>query len=136
MPKEKMNSMKSTYITLIQHRMDKCGSNQLWAVATVTGLAVFTVTQKSTLTNTLPTWIIIASIAGLTICAIGYVLHRHHTYYKNSEVLVSILKNDPECPDLLKNCRKPWEFITFIGSGFYLGWIIGAGIISIVSIIQ
>ena len=122
--------------TILQHRMDKCGSDQLWAVAVVTGLAVFTVTHKSTLTNTLPLWIIIASITGLTIFAIGFVLHRHHGYYKNVGALISILQNDPECPDLLKDSPpRSWELRTLIGSGFYLVWIIGAGVISIVSII-
>ena len=127
--------MKSTYIMIIQHRMDKCGSNQLWAVATLTGLAIFSVTQKSTLINVMPQWFIFSSIIGFTIFAIGYVIFCHHTYYKNLEILVSMVSNDPDCPDFLKTTRKPWEPRSFIGSGFYLLWIVMAGLISIVSII-
>lgn len=127
--------MKSTILILLQQRMDKCGFGQLWAVATVTGLCALVVTQRNTVLAALPPWLIVVSIVGVTTYAVYYILHRHVTYYCNVQALVALLQDEPECPEILKASPTPWRLRSLIGSGFYVLWVVGAGLMSIVSVI-
>ena len=127
--------MKSTILILLQQRMDKCGSGQLWAVATVTGLCALVVTQRNTVLAALPPWLIVVSIVGVTTYAVYYILHHHVTYYSNVQALVALLQDEPECPEILKASPTPWRLRSLIGAAFYVLWVVGAGLMSIASVI-
>ena len=123
--------MKSTIVSILQQRMDKCTTEMFWAVAAITGFCAIIITQKSSLLNAMPLWILIASTAIIVFYGIFYILHRHATYYLNAQDLVSLIRDFPECPERIKREPAPWRLRSLIGSGFYVLWVLGAGIVSI-----
>lgn len=123
--------MKSTLVSILQQRMDKCTTEMFWAVAAITGFCALIVTQKSSLLNAMPCWILIAGIVIIVFYGIFYILHRHASYYLDAQDLVSLIRDFPECPKRMKREPAPWGLRSFIGSAFYILWVVGAGIVSI-----
>ena len=127
--------MHSAIITILQQRMHKTTTEQFWAVAITTGLCVLVLTKRESILSALPVWLVFSAIVFLTIYAVYYIVLRHMTYYKNAEDLVSLLQNVDGCPQRLKAAPEPWRLQSLVGSGFYSLWVVGAGLVSITSIL-
>ena len=110
--------------------MDKCTTEQFWAVAVITGLCALVVTQKSSLVNAIPIWVILTTFVIIACYGVFYVLDRHMTYHRNAQDLVSLIQDFPDCPERMKRVPDPLKLRSFTGSAFYLLWICGATIVS------
>ena len=55
--------MKETYATILFERMNKCTTEQFWAVATVSGAHAFAMLQAPSLLAVLPRWLVILALA-------------------------------------------------------------------------
>lgn len=93
--------MKETLIAVLQQRMDKCTSEQFWACATLSGLNVFLLLQKD-LVLSVPAglWFGCSAVVILTAYGTFFIIHRHISYYKLQDSLISLLDDEEEVPQV------------------------------------
>lgn len=114
--------MKETIVIILQQRMDKCTSEQFWAVALLTGIHAFIISQRENLAATFPDWIIISVISIVTLYGIWFIIHRHISFYSLRDRMVEILKEEKDIPESLKKCPSKWRWPQLSGVLFYAGW--------------
>lgn len=118
--------MKGSLISLLQSRMDKCTSEQFWAVGIITGLSVFLISQSSIIHEKLPNCSVIVIAAQLILSAYGiyFVVHRHVSYYRLERELSLLLKTEKNAPKMLQQKHSWWEVPSLSGVVFYIIWIL------------
>jgi hypothetical protein len=120
--KLKMKSdIKGDLISLLQSRMDKCTTEQFWAVGIITGLSAFLISQRSKIQKRL---IIIIVQVILSLYGIGFVWHRHISFYELEGKLSCLLADEKIAPKMLKLKHDWWDWRTLTGVGFYTFWIV------------
>ena len=128
--------MKEAIVSLLQQWADKCTTEQFWAVATLTGMNAFVITQKKDLLAASPTWAIIVVITILTIYGTYYVIHRHASYFFFRAELAKLLEGEADAPDFLKTCPPIWKGSSLSGVIFYVMWIVGLWLLSVIATIR
>ena len=128
--------MKAAIINLLQQWADKCTAEQFWAVATLTGMNAFVITQKRDLLDVSPAWAVIAVVTILTIYGTYYVIHRHVSYYFFRAELAKLLGDEEEAPEFLKKCPPVWKGSSLSGVVFYVVWIVSLWVLSIIVILR
>ncbi len=116
--------MKSALIGILQQRMDKCTTEQFWAVGAITGFNAFLLTQASLIKGVLPVWVVIATDAALAVYGLYFIISRHMGYFLIYNQLVELTRNVPEAPKLFKTCQSPWKGLNLSGVVFYCSWVI------------
>ena len=116
--------MKKTIVTILQQRMDKCTTEQFWAIGIITGLDAFMFAQSSQILVVFSTWVVIAVCIVIGVYAIYYVIHRHKSYYQYRADLVSLVKGEPDAPAAMKSEKSPCSCSSLIGTGFYVAWLV------------
>ena len=116
--------MKETILTILQERMNKCTSEQFWAVGLITGLDAFVFMQYSKILDVFPKWSVIFLCVFIGALSIYYVIDRHKNYYNYHKSFVSLVKEEPDVPLPMKSEKKPWDRNSLIGTGFYIGWLV------------
>jgi hypothetical protein len=76
--------MKNTLIQIYQQRMDKCTTEQFWAVALLAAMCGFILLQKKSLFM-IPHFLVGTAVIIVTIAAALYIYSRHkiYVYYDN-----------------------------------------------------
>ena len=116
--------MKETLVSVFQQRMDKCTYEQFWLCAVITGLNGFIVSQRDNIVGVVSLWSIILALLFLVSYGIFYLMHRHISHYKNRDIFLELIKGQNDVLDMLGKPNKPYDFYSFIGTGFYIAWII------------
>ena len=112
-------------ISLLQQRMDKCTTEQFWAVAILTGTDVFIITQAQNLAAKMPYWILLLVISLVTVWGVCFIVERHFGWYRSRHVLASLLQNEPDVPERLKRFPNFWSLNSLaFGVGFYVVWVL------------
>ena len=119
--------MKEAIVNVLQQRMNKCTSEQFWAVATLTGFNAFIISQKEDILAALPSWGVLVAVGLATAWGVYYIIHRHIGYYFLCGELAELLKNEPGIPAFLKTCPNKWRGPSLTGVIFYAGWVLGLG---------
>lgn len=121
--------MKEAIANVLQQWMDKCTSEQFWAVATLTGFNAFIISQKEDILAALPSWGVLVAVGLATAWGLYYIIHRHVAYYFLRGELVELLKNEHGIPVFLKTRPNKWRASSLTGVIFYAGWVLvlGAG---------
>lgn len=118
--------MKGSLISLLQSRMDKCTSEQFWAVGIITGLSVFLISESSIIQERLPNCSFIVILAQVFLSAYGIIIvvHRHVSFYRLERELSLLLETEKNAPEMLKQKHAWWEVHTLSGVVFYTVWIL------------
>lgn len=124
--------MKGNLISLLQSRMDKCTTEQFWAVGVITGLSALLISQSSIIQDKLPNYLVIVAQVILSAYGICFVVHRHVSFCKLERELSLLLKNETNAPKMFKQKHDWWEWCTLSGVVFYTVWILltCAGVVS------
>ena len=129
--------MKEALLNLLQQRADKCTTEQFWAVATLSGMNAFVISQKRDLLTALPPWAIILIITIPTIYGTLYVIHRHTRYYVYRGALATLLQDEASAPVFLKTCPPTWKGKSSLsGVLFYVMWIVGLWALSVITVVK
>lgn len=104
--------------------MDKCTNEQFWAVATISGMDGFALTEGKTLIATLPNWALAFLVSVATAYAVWFVIQRHQGYYFYRSQLVALLTDEKDVPSFLRTPPRSKSNI-LSGVTFYVGWVIG-----------
>jgi hypothetical protein len=102
--------------------MDKCTSEQFWAVGVCTGLSAFLISESATIEKIFYDVAIIHVHAILSIYVICFVVHRHISFYKLQSKLSEVLKGEEIVQDMFENKTEPWHWRTLSGVAFYTLW--------------
>jgi hypothetical protein len=126
--------MKETLAGIIQQRMDKCTVEQFWAVAALTGMQGFVITQKALLLESLPAFVIIFVTVVATLYVLGFVCMRHAIYRIYDAEFARLLADDADAPPFLKPGPVSWKRKVVFLSGvlFYSVWCFATGIATVV----
>ena len=116
--------MKEQIISILQSRMDKCGAQQFWAVAVLTGMNGFLIVQKNSIKTEIPLKAILIVITIATIYGITYLLHRHYDYYRMRAEFVKLLEDEDFAPQSMKTQVSTWKGMSLFGTSFYIFWAI------------
>jgi hypothetical protein len=119
--------MREAVTQILQMRMDKCTSEQFWAVGAVTALNAYLLSQKSTLQGLIPVWAVLGLTVALVVYAVYFVIHRHVAYFDLLNDLVDMLKDEAGMPRLLRMRHQPWKVSNLSGVAFYCGCIVVGG---------
>jgi len=113
--------------------MDKCTTEQFWAVTTLTGLDLSIISEKRNIIRVLqstsiigvpPNWFILSIVTAATIYSAIFIVHRHISYYRHRADLTKLLQGEKDVPDFLKKCPDKWRGHSPSGILFYNGWIV------------
>lgn len=109
--------MKETLIAVLQQRMDKCTSEQFWACATLSGLNVFLLLQKD-LVLSVPAglWLACSTLIILTGYGTFFIIHRHISYYKLRDSLISLLDDEKDVPQVFIRPGQQTVLQSLLGS--------------------
>jgi hypothetical protein len=117
--------MKEAIVSLLQQRMDKCTTEQFWAVAILTGSDVFIITQAQNLAVKICYGILLVGISVATVWGVGFIIERHCGWYRSRVALASLLQNEPDVPRGLKTSPNFWDWKSLVfGVGFYVVWVL------------
>ena len=116
--------MEGDLISLLQSRLDKCTTEQFWAVGVITGLSAFLISESTIIKEKLPYYSIIVVQLILSAYGIYFVVHRHISFYELEGELSCLLKDEEIAPKMLKEKHNPWEGHALSGVVFYTGWIL------------
>ena len=118
--------MKKVLISILQQKMDGCSRDQFWAVAAVSGLNGFFVSQAEDLGKLMPAWVLVCAVLVAGAIAVYYIVHRHVSFYRYSADVAHLLAEEESAPAWMKTARHPSDVATWLGSGFYVCWVAGA----------
>ena len=116
--------MKETIIALLQQRMDKCTTEQFWAVASLTAADAFVVSGRDQLLQSLPRWVLLSLITFASAYGVLFVIQRHLGFYRNRDAMARLLADERDVPDFLRDEPRRRSFNSLSGVMFYVGWIL------------
>lgn len=124
--------MKGNLISLLQTRMDKCTTEQFWAVGVSTGLSAFLISQSKIIQGCILPYAVMGVQAVLSFYVICFVVHRHMSFYNLERQLSGLLKDETIAPETFRQKHNWWQPQTLSGVGFYIFWTLltCAGVIS------
>lgn len=121
--------MKEALLGILQQRMDKCTVEQFWAVAIISALDAFVLGKPDSLRD-LPSIAVAGAVVWTTAVGIWYLISRHREYYRSRAAISVLILEVEEAPDFLKESLSPVNPRTWLGTGFYISWIIlGLGVV-------
>jgi hypothetical protein len=115
----------NTLLSVLQQRMDKCTSEQFWAIASLTALNAGIIAATSALSLDIPKWIIALALSGATFYGVFFVIHRHKGYYDYRNDFAQLVKDSSVAPKFMQQPKNPWELRQLTGVAFYSLWILG-----------
>jgi hypothetical protein len=120
--------MKSTIVTILQQRMDKCTHEQFWVTGAITGLNAFLLSQASTIRTLFSNEAILSVSMVICIYGVFFVVSRHVWYYTIREAMSKILRSEDDIPDFIIKKVNPWTGQSLVGVTFYSGLILAGEI--------
>lgn len=116
--------MRAEIVSILQTRMDKCTTEQFWAVAAVTALNAYLLSEKHTISSSFPVWAVLGIVIAVAGYAIYFVVNRHIAYVTLGNGLADLLAEDESLPAFLREHHHPWKGHSVSGLVFYCGGIL------------
>ncbi len=113
--------------------MDGCGRDQFWAVASISALNGLLITQTTQLGRFAPDWLLIGAAVFAAVYASYYIIHRHSCYYRYSREVAELLAGEELAPAWMREARNASDISTWLGSGFYVCWVVGSTVLGVLS---
>ena len=115
--------MRDGLLGVLQQRMDKCTSEQFWAVGAITGLDAFLLSQTTQVKAVLQPWAVMLIVVLLSVYGTYFIIHRHVGYFDLYDRLVDLIKDEPEAPTMFKGYPSRWKGHSLSGMVFYCAWV-------------
>lgn len=93
-----------------QQMMNKCTTEQFWAVVAITGMNGFVIAYHEHFVKAMPPGVVVIPIVIATIYGVYFVLHRHISYYDHKQEQAEFFKEDSTVPDLIKTAQIDGRF--------------------------
>jgi hypothetical protein len=122
--------LKAALIGLLQRRMDKCTTEQFWAVAAVTGLGAFAVLNHGRIVAVYPKGLALATIAFFTLYSVAFIWSRHWHYYDHARELAIQLRGHAGVPDYIATPPEWNQRGSLWGVVFYMLYSFLAGVVT------
>jgi hypothetical protein len=116
-------AIKDALLGVLQQRMDKCTTEQFWAVGAITGLDAFLLTQAAQVRLVLQSYLVIATVVLLALYGLYFIINRHVGYFYLYDKLVDLIKDDPDAPKMFKAYPSRWKGHSISGVVFYCIWV-------------
>ncbi len=121
----------NTLLSILQQRMDKCTTEQFWAVASLSALYAGIISGTFAFSLGTAKWIVAVVLSAATFYGVFFVRHRHKGYYDYRNDFAQLVKDCPVAPKVMKETKNPWEWPQLTGMLFYSLWILGGYVASI-----
>jgi len=115
--------MKDALLGVLQQRMDKCTSEQFWAVGAITGLDAFLLSQTTQIKLVAQSWMVISIVSLLAGYGFYFIVSRHVGYFYLYDKMVDLIKDDPDTPTMFKAYPSRWKVHSLSGVSFYCVWV-------------
>lgn len=107
-------------LAIFQQRMDKCQTEQLWAVTTLGAAQAFVLSRSELFLTHLRREAILVCLGALCVGVLVFAIYRVHNYYEYRNDIAKLLKDQPDEP--------PYKYLkqdkgTFSAHG--LIWVFG-----------
>jgi len=112
--------MKSVIVSLLQQRMDKCTTEQFWAVAALLAADGFIVDKRDALIAALPWWLLLVFVTIASAYGIWFIVQRHIGYYRYRDDLAVLLAHERDVPEFLRHEPRRHSLNTLSGVTFYV----------------
>lgn len=114
--------MKEAVADILQTRMDKCTTEQFWAVGALTAFGAFLISQKASILNEaeLPAWAVVAASLLLALYVAYLIVQRHTAYYALLTQLIDLVTTDSSLPQSVRDTISGWRGHSLSGVSFYL----------------
>jgi lysylphosphatidylglycerol synthetase-like protein (DUF2156 family) len=112
--------MKSVIVPLLQQRMDKCTTEQFWAVAALLAADGFIVDKRAVLVAALPRWLLLVFVTVAGAYGVWFIVQRHIGYYRYRDDLAVLLAPEKDVPEFLRHEPRPHSLNRFSGVTFYV----------------
>ena len=109
--------MKDTLLEVFQQRMDKCQSEQAWAVTAYAAANAFVISEKSTFTTNLSSSSIVFALGAIGFATLIFVLIRKHEYYLYRRDMARLLAKVDDAPAYMKEEKRPRHVNLWVNSG-------------------
>ena len=116
--------MKGTFVGILQTRMDKCTTEQFWVAGADAAFSAYLISAADTLKSDINAYAVVVFALIVAVYAACFIVNRHTTFYRMSSEQVSIAKDDPDCPPLLR--YEPKQNLS--GVVFYIGVVLAGTI--------
>jgi drug/metabolite transporter (DMT)-like permease len=116
--------MRAEIVGILQTRMDKCTTEQFWAVAAVATLNAYLLSGKDAIRSSFPVWAVLVIVIAVAGYAIYFVVNRHTAYVTLGNGLADLLADDESLPAFLRERHDPWKSHSLSGFVFYCGGIL------------
>lgn len=125
--------LNESLLEVLQQRMDKCTTEQFWAVGAITGLDAFLLTQADEILRVLAPWQVIAAVAALALYGVSFVVSRHVGYFRLYDAQVDLVGDEPGVPPIFRSPPSRWSGGSLSGVLFYSLWIVVASAAAIMA---
>jgi len=115
-----VRSMKSVIVPLLQQRMDKCTTEQFWAVAALLAADGFVIDKRAVLMAALPRCLLLLFVSAAAVYGICFIVQRHIGYYRYRDDLAVLLASENDIPEFLRHEPRPHSLNRFSGVTFYV----------------
>ena len=119
------NPSRDTLLSILQQRMDKCTTEQFWAIAALTTLYAAIITKREIFLPGIPKWVVAIALSTTAFYGLFFVFHRHKAFYDYRKDFAELLEQCSFAPRFMKEARSAWEVRQFTGLLFYCAWIFG-----------
>ena len=116
--------MKDTILSILQQRMDKCTNEQFWAVASLTAIDGFFISERADSRFAFSDYWSIVTVVFSALYGVWFVWRRHWGYYDYRDDMAKLLKNEKEAPEFMKMTSKRWTLGALSGVVFYIVFIL------------
>jgi len=117
-------AMKDALLGVLQQRMDKCTTEQFWAVGAITGFDAFLLPQAAQVKIVIPPCLVIGVVVLLAVYGLYFTISRHVGYFLLYDRFIDLLKDDADVPKMFKGYPSRWKGHNLSGVVFYCIWII------------
>ena len=121
--------MREVLVSLLQQRMDKCTTEQFWAVAALTGLNGFLIVQRREVNALMPSPLVLGAIWTATVYGCYFVMLRHRHYYRCRADQAKLLESEADAPAFLRSAPSMRKTSSLVGVVFYSAWMIASAIL-------
>jgi hypothetical protein len=101
--------MKATLVDLYQHRMDRCQSEQFWAVAVYAAVNGFVVTQGDRIIPAIQRGYLLFALLIVGALGLVFVYERLAGYYNYRNQIAQLLANETEADAFIKTRKSIWN---------------------------
>lgn len=116
--------MKETLATLYQRRMDRCQSEQIWAIAAYAGINTIVISESEKFQSSFEPCNVVWVLGIIGFLTFLFVIERLHGYYNYRNDLAKLLKDEEFADEHIKDVRPKKNFNSFIWVIVFIGSIV------------